>query len=266
MKEIVEQIFPNEEFIIKNGILYHKGSLAKEKFSNLYFKMRTHEKRILTDKILNDLPLSDKNWHMSNEWKVKKLSIKILLKEINKQSEIHNILDLGSGNGWLSNFLSKKINSIVVGIDVNRYELEQARRVFGNNKKLIFINCDIDTIQLASKSIDIIILSSSIQYFSNFEKLLTKLLNSLTKKGAIFIFGSIFYSNKTIIKAKKNTIKYYNEIGFPELSSFYHHHQIENLAGFNFKTIFDPSKLYRRILRKLFPSVFSPFYFIKIIK
>jgi ubiquinone/menaquinone biosynthesis C-methylase UbiE len=263
---IIEQIFPDEEFVSRNGILFHKSSIKKENFSNLYFQLRTNEKRIYSDDFIKDLSFFEKKNNLSREWRIKQASIRSLLSEINNQSEIHNILDLGCGNGWLSNFLSNQFNSTVIGIDVNQYELKQAKRVFEKNKRLIFINGDIDEIKLAPKSIDIIILSSSIQYFPNFGNLLVKLIDSLTEIGIIFIFGSILYTNKTVNRAKINTKSYYNNIGFSELSDFYHHHQLENLKDFTYEIIFDPSKLYRKILRKLFPESISPFHFIKITK
>lgn len=120
-------------------------------------------------------------------------------------------MDIGCGNGWFSNILSKIENSKVGGLDINPIELEQADRVF-KKENLQFYYGDIFQIKEFEKQFDAITLNACVQYFPNFKLLLDKLKSFSTPGGEIHIIDSPFYKNEEISNAKERTYKYFQAL------------------------------------------------------
>src|SRR2546428_13509565 len=117
--------------------------IDKIAFEELYIKIREKEKRLYSDQEVSELP-NVKNGHLHyDEWVIRKLSFEKFKKFLSAKNKSFNILDIGCGNGWMSNKLSEINNSTVTGIDANRYEIEQAQRVFKNSKKVKFVYSNI---------------------------------------------------------------------------------------------------------------------------
>ena len=76
-------------------------------------------------------------------------------------------MELGCGNGWLTHHLAMIKNSYVVGVDINRFELEQAARVFNNFNNHKFFYADVFADYFKLGDFDIILLAGSIQYFKD---------------------------------------------------------------------------------------------------
>ncbi len=197
-------------------------------FSKNYIAVRNKEKRILSNREVSDIPKVVVN--NIREWQFRKESSDRILNYLRSKNKPLKILDLGCGNGWLSNLMSQIENCTVIGIDINLIELEQANAVF-HNDNLQFVYADIFKITDIdyNNKFDIITLNGSVQYFSDLKKLLEKLNSFLSPMGAIHIFDSPFYRKNNIILAKKRTFNYYNELGYPEMSKFYFHHLLTDL-------------------------------------
>jgi len=91
--------------------------------------------------------------------------------------------------------------------------------------------------------------------------ILAKLKLFLKENGEIHIFDSPFYNSDQIRLAKANTKKYYLELGFPEMTTFYHHHLFKNLGAYRLEY-----KPVNSIINKLFRLTDKPFYWIIIEK
>lgn len=233
---------------IKNNVNYL--TLEDDQFNSKYLNVRHKEQRVLSDVEVSLLPKKIKI--NSNEWLLREKSAIRFINYIESKQNI-SILDVGCGNGWFTNLIALN-NNVVRGIDINIYELEQACRVFKKDN-LQFIYGDIFKIDKPFRqAFDIIVLNASVQYFENFEILISTLKTFLKPNGEIHIIDSPFYSNNKRLEAKKRTEDYYNELGFPEMSKYYFHHLLEDLELF--EILYKPN---RSLANKIFRSSDSPF-------
>ncbi|WP_452226622.1 methyltransferase domain-containing protein [Lacinutrix cladophorae] len=232
----------------KNKVLYLTEELSS--FSNIYIAVREKENRILTDNEVAILPYLNRY-----EWPLREKSTERFIQYISLKKKPLNILDLGCGNGWFSHKIACiNASNNILGLDVNKEELEQASRIFKKDN-LQFAYGDIFTISKSYKtSFDVITLNGCIQYFQDFNLLLQALVQLLKPNGEIHIIDSPFYKKEELVVAKKRTIQYYTQLGFPEMASHYFHHEIDKLDRF---TILYQKKT--NVLNKILGKKDSPF-------
>ncbi|MEZ7901661.1 MAG: methyltransferase domain-containing protein [Flavobacteriales bacterium] len=250
------EIFDFDSLKRENGVYYLSD--VNDEFERLYLETRNSESRVLIDEEVKLLPLTDFNYKLHAEWNLRKQTSDRFLYYLNKKT-FKTILDIGCGNGWFTNLLAQSnLDSKVIGIDINKVELEQASIIF-NSDNLQFLYFDIfDDLSLFDSKFDLITLNASAQYFPDFENLQGRIKQFLTPKGEIHILDSPFYKKQEIAQAKERTKQYYKSLGSEELSDFYHHHSYSELN--DFEIFYRPLKgLKRRILNKKE----SPFYWFK---
>lgn len=226
-------------------------------FSKYYLAVREKEKRVLTDAQVMKLP--DLKLY---EWQLRKKSTQRFVNYINTKHGPLHILDIGCGNGWFSNKIAETSNvNQVIGLDINRVELEQAASVF-NRKNLKFVYVDLFKNSSSFESqFNIITLNGTIQYFDNFKGLMALLRSFLKPEGEIHIIDSPFYQALELPKAKHRTKKYYTDIGVPEMASQYHHHDIALVK--DFESLY---KNQRNLIYKILRKKDSPFSWYRFIK
>jgi 2-polyprenyl-3-methyl-5-hydroxy-6-metoxy-1,4-benzoquinol methylase len=234
--------------IIANDILSSPpySAISVEKFEELYIASRQKEKRIYSDAQVSRLPDTDINHIHAGEWKVRKRSAARLLKLLRKKNRPLNILEVGCGNGWLSDKLAGLMNSTVMGIDINEVELIQAKRVFGYKDNIQFAIESLNSVE-RSRRYDVIVFAASIQYFPDLHKTIQTGLSLLNPDGEIHILDSHFYHRNEIQAAIQRSHSYYQAIGFEEMADRYFHHAFESLSGFHQKKLFDPLHLKNKI-------------------
>ncbi|MDH7448057.1 methyltransferase domain-containing protein [Aquimarina sp. 2201CG14-23] len=236
----------------QNGIYY--VTEKKDIFSSVYITVRDKEQRIYDDHIVARLPKVLSNHKYYNEWKLRQKSTKRIVDYLTEKNTSLKILDLGCGNGWFSNQLSKTPNSDIYAIDINHTELEQAARVF-QSSNLKFIYADIFSSETDNlQDFDIITVNSCIQYFEDLEKILSRLKSKLNSTGELHIIDSPFYKKSEITLARNRTTTYYKNLGVPKMIHHYFHHEIEGLQGF--EILYNPRK---KIMDKLLRREDSPF-------
>lgn len=192
----------------------------------LYLEVRSREDRVLTDEQLLDLPVVRKPAARAREWRWRKRSFQRLDNYLNNRypNRPIRVLDLGCGNGWMSNLLATNPLRTVTAVDVNEPELEQARRVF-QRENLQFVYGDVMKGGFQAHSFDVIVLAASVQYFPHLPELISVLKRLLASNGEIHILDSPFYIDKmAAMAARKRTKAYYEQLGVPEMDTFYHHH------------------------------------------
>ncbi|MDQ3005613.1 MAG: class I SAM-dependent methyltransferase, partial [Chloroflexota bacterium] len=175
-----------------------------------------------------------------------------------------SILELGCGNGWLSNLLSKAGHS-VVAMDQNRFELKQAARVFQINSHLSFFEADIFSAPLILAYFDVIILASVLQYFQDITGLISVLSNYLKPQGEIHILDTPFYLENELGAATLRSRQYYTALGFPEMTDHYFHHDASDLQALHPRILYQPH-LWTLRLKQLLGQDDSPFPWVMIKK
>lgn len=223
----------NSEKII-DGV-YYLSSPGKQEFNeSSYIKLREKEGRIYSDEELRLLPEISASHKLKDEWNVRKKTMKKLVNYF-RDKENKNILEVGSGNGWLSNAIASGTNNFLVALDVNQAELKQGAIVFKDNAKLKFVYGNIYENIFPSNSFDAIIFPASIQYFKNPGEIIERVFYFLKPNGEIHIVDSNFYPVNEIGSARLRSEKYYEGIGFREMSEFYFHHSWKDLGRFNYR-------------------------------
>ena len=258
------QLLQNIEPI--NGVYRLSDPSRFSLLENIYLKTRRTEARVYSDEVVIKLPIIDERSGHKVEWGIRANSTQKLIKYFRSKSKTLTILDLGCGNGWMSNLLAQIQGSEVYAVDVNLYELEQGARVFKDTARLKFVYADIVEEFKLENTFDVIIMAGSIQYFPDIKQLIGKLLQHLTDHGELHVIDSPFYSAEEALKATRRTENYARSIGVPEFAQYYHHHCINDLKGFHVAELYDPESLANRVLRKILHLPLSPFPWMRITK
>jgi ubiquinone/menaquinone biosynthesis C-methylase UbiE len=245
-------------------VLYPTQDKKFKLFEESYLSTRKKEGRVMNDEMVSLLPMLPQNHPLQKEWKLRAFTAERFNKYLRSKQLGGPVLDLGCGNGWFTNYISTtQAIANVYGMDINRYELEQAARVF-QNTRVKFLYGDIFEGFFKRNAFALIVLNSSIQYFPNARPLLERLFELLQPGGEIHLLDSPFYpSPSTRAEAQKRTVKYFKEMGSEEMATFYHHHSFTDLKGFSYELMYDPNRWGFR-LSKLFGRHISPFPWIRI--
>lgn len=222
-------------------------------FESVYLGLREKEQRIYSDQELINLPDIDKSHPHHAEWEMRNQSARRLIDYLKKKNRRLKILEAGCGNGWLSRRLSEIPNAQVIGIDINFAEIEQAARVFEHVPNLHFIYGPIDGNTFEDSQFDVIIFAASIQYFPSAASIITHVSKLLRPNGEIHILDTYFYSRKDLDAASRRSETYFQTAGFPEMTNWYFHHCIDDLAPFNYSILYSPNKVSDWFSRKRNP-------------
>jgi ubiquinone/menaquinone biosynthesis C-methylase UbiE len=228
-------------------------------FDQLYFRLRQKEGRIYTDADVATLPFIYTSHPHYNEWVIRKHSQKALLSYIKNKKTFTSVLEVGCGNGWLSSRIAKAIDAEVTGLDINTYELEQAKRVFKNIPNLNFVNSTLQSGSLKNEKFDMILFAASIQYFPSLKQIMQIAIEHLTLQGEVHIMDSPFYHIQETAAAKQRTKEYYKALGFELMADHYYHHHLAELENFQYKILHHPNSWKNKLSIKK-----NPFYWISI--
>lgn len=242
----------------RNGVVFLSDNIP-DITNDLYIKVRTIEGRLLDDRSVSKLPDVPNIHPLKREWEIRRQSSDRLLEYLKEKKAGVTVLDVGCGNGWMSNLLSQIPDSDVSALDLNITELEQGARVFSKNSALTFLFADIFEAPLPENAFDIISVASAIQYFPDLPALIERLLRLLKQNGEIHIFDSPLYTESSVEAARGRSQAYYEEIGVPEMSEHYFHHTYSGLKDFNYAFLYKPTSMKNFIIRNS-----SPFPWIRI--
>jgi len=232
--------------------------VAGNHFEESYIALRKKEGRFFSDEELAQLPDVVPSHPLKKEWAIRKASCLQLVSYFSKKANTLNILEVGCGNGWLSNQLSKIKHATVVGIDVNAVELNQAQRIFGKQRNVNFFCGDLRSVIVGKERFDVIVFAASIQYFPSLPEIINAAFAYLKTEGEIHILDSHFYANDEETKQAKNrSDNYFALMGFEEMSQFYFHHCLSGLAPYNYKILDHPNTFFHKLFKK-----YNPFHWI----
>lgn len=98
-----------------------------------------------------------------------------------------NILDLGCGFGWHCKYASEQEADKIVGIDISKKMLEEAKKR-NDSKNIEYLNIPIEDIDFKEGEFDIVISSLALHYIEDCKKVFMKVNTCLSEKGE-FIFS-----------------------------------------------------------------------------
>ncbi len=231
------QIAGQFQMVSKVKYVHKKDDFVKKE--SAYLTARDHEGRLLDDELVLSLPNPPSHLANYNEWVLRKKSTSILLRQLRKHAVPNQILDIGCGNGWFIGGLKKTFpQSKLCGVDLNALELEQANRLFGNEQVKFFYLDILKKQYFKNESMDIVIFNASIQYFQDLHEIIQTASQLLKPKGSIWVNDSPFYRSKSDqLLAVQRSQMYYNDLGTPEMATYYHHHLESDLLQLGFRKI-----------------------------
>jgi ubiquinone/menaquinone biosynthesis C-methylase UbiE len=245
----------------QDGVYLAAGQTIDVNFEDKYLQVRKKENRLLTDEQVRSLPILNDHPH-THEWQKRARSAQ-RVSDYFLNVERNTLLDLGCGNGWFTALLAKNNKLDIIGMDINLSELKQAARIF-EFRNLHFLYGDIFRVDIPGHTFNYITLNAAIQYFGDMDKLINRLFELLKTEGEIHIIDSPLYDKDGVSAAKQRTVDYFSDLGFPEMSNFYHHHTWSEIQKWDYEVLYSFKKI-----QKLFTFVREPdmpFPWIKIVK
>jgi len=258
MAELITTSLAAKRLSSDKGVMYLSDPKAFRQFEDLYSNVREKEGRIYPDEIVKNLPRIEAGHPLFLEWETRAGSLHKLEGYLARKAKPLMILEPGCGNGWLSNRLAQNSGCNVYAVDLNRKELEQGARVF-SHLSLKFIYGNIFENIFRPASFDLILLASSAQYFPDLNSLLKRLLKLLKQDGEIHIIDTPFYTEESAKDAKRRSMNYYRNLGYPEMAGHYYQHRWAELGEFDYEIKYDPTSYMVKFRRRFLKRIVSPF-------
>lgn len=233
--------------------------MQPEDFVSGYQALREQEQWTCTDAALRQLPIVSKTDPHAIEWKIRAQSAAALVAYFKQRSG--SLLEVGCGNGWLSNLLARETTLQVTGLDCNPTEIEQAQRVFGTGDRLNFIQGYFPEAITPGKNFDYILFAASFHYFSEPAEMIQTALAYCKPGGELHIKDSPFYSNHSLAAARDRSANYFTKLGFPGMLNYYHHHSRDIFKNLKHTVLYQPGRI-NRLMARLKGKAFNPFCWI----
>ena len=163
------------------------------RFIEEYEKVRHFEGRFSADATYyRTLPYQDLTGRFTSDWKIRAASFDTLTEMIPAHS---TILDLGAGNGWLSNRLSD-MGHDVFGIDLLT-NLEDGLGAWQfYETRFTPVQAEFSFLPFPAAFADVVIFNASIHYAERYEQVLDESLRVLKSGGLVIIMDSPVYHDE----------------------------------------------------------------------
>jgi len=189
------------EFGEVNGIwrfLLPEGEAHYARFIADYEAIRRNEQRGSTSPdYYRALPFKDRSGRYRSDWRIRARSFNVLVKNVltrlqNPLERSLKILDLGAGNGWLSNRLSAQGDRVIaVDLLVNEQDGLGAWKYYDHS--FIPMQAQFDHLPVTDRFADAVIFNASLHYAEDYTKTLKEALRVLSNTGLIVIMDSPVY-------------------------------------------------------------------------
>ena len=160
------------------------------RFITDYETVRRFEGRFSADAAYyRALPFRDLSGRFASDWKIRAASFLALQKTLRQNS---TILDLGAGNGWLSNRLSSSGHDVfAVDLLVNPEDGLGAWRNY--ETRFTPAQAEFSFLPFPNASADVVIFNASLHYAESYEQTLAESLRVLQPNGLLVIMDSPIY-------------------------------------------------------------------------
>jgi len=187
------------------------------------------------------LPYTDLSGAKSADWRIRAASFDLFLRRVLVSLEGSagrplRILDLGAGNGWLSNRAARRGHSVAaVDLTTNDFDGLGCFRYY--ETAFTPVQAEYDHLPLADRSADLIVFNASLHYSARYEVTLREALRVLDTEGRLVILDTPFYRDRTsgekmVQERQKGFIQKY---GFPSdalgSENYLTYERLEELAG-----------------------------------
>jgi len=135
------------------------------------------------------LPFRDLSGRFSKDWKVRAVSFKLLMSMLPLNC---TVLDLGAGNGWLSNRLAQAGHDVcAVDLLTNAEDGLGAWRNY--DAKFLPVQAEFLHLPFSSGQVDAAVFNASLHYAESYEAVFSEVLKTLKPNGMIVVMDSPVY-------------------------------------------------------------------------
>ena len=196
------------------------------------------------------LPYQDLTGQRASDWHIRAVSFDALMKKIIQPAgRALSILDLGAGNGWLSNRLASLGHS-VAAVDLITNDLDGLGCYKYYKTDFTPIQAEFDRLPFLDSTVDLIIFNASLHYSINLLNTLQEALRVLTATGVVVVLDSPVYrdarSGEAMVKEREAQFK--QRFGFPS----------NNLPSQNYLTYRNLQELESSL--NIHWKIYTPFY------
>ncbi len=209
----LEQASPEEMCCPKDKMRYHRVDgiwrmLLPERepvfarFRQEYETVRQAEGRGATrPEYYRALPFHDLSGRMPGDWQIRAASFRALVDKViapleRQQSKQLRILDLGAGNGWLSNCLALRGHALAaVDLGTNDFDGLGCYRFY--ETAFIPVQAEFDTLPFVSETVDLVIFNASLHYAVDYAATLGEARRVLSPDGLLAVMDTPVYADPT---------------------------------------------------------------------
>jgi SAM-dependent methyltransferase len=209
------------------------------------------------------LPYQDLSGNFSSDWRIRARSFDALLRQIIVPREKSGgrslkILDLGAGNGWLSNRLAAR-GHVLAAVDLMTNVFDGLGAHVHYTTDFIPVQAEFSHLPFAETQVDLAIFNASLHYAEDYERVIAEAIRTLKLDGQVIILDSPVYrdpgSGAQMVRERE---AYFTEnFGFPSNSiqseHYLTHARLERLAdalGLQWQ-IYQPFYGWRWVLKPL---------------
>jgi SAM-dependent methyltransferase len=168
------------------------------RFIGDYETIRRAEGRGSDDKAYyNALPYHDMSRRMSRDWRIRAVSFDAFINNViqpmeEASSRALRLLDLGAGNGWLSNRLALRGHEVAaVDLTTNDFDGLGCHRFY--DSAFLPVQAEFDHLPFADGAADLVVFNASLHYSVDVGQSLREALRVIEESGALVILDSPVY-------------------------------------------------------------------------
>lgn len=187
------------------------------------------------------LPYEDHTGRFSDNWRIRARSFDHLVRRVLPGVETAvrrpmRILDLGAGNGWLSNRLAM-LGHQLVAVDLCVNDFDGLGAYIHYPTSFLPVQAEFDALPFDREQFDAAIFNASLHYSTSYEVTLGETLRTLTSAGRVIVLDSPIYrdpsSGRQMVREREQAFQ--ERFGFPSNSlaseNFLTFARLQELAG-----------------------------------
>lgn len=109
---------------------------------------------------------------------------------------VRNVLEVGCGIGVLTSYLAEKYQWDVTGIDLDPEQLDRAKKEYGENKKLRFIEADATKLPFEKNEFDLVLSFDVLHHIPDWYRVFEEISRVLSDD-CFYIFSDLTFPNIT---------------------------------------------------------------------
>lgn len=167
------------------------------------------------------LPSVDPSDRHKADWDLRARSYQTFLRQVIAPREASEraklkIMDLGAGNGWLSNCLARQ-GHLLAAVDLRTGKLDGLGALEYYRQPILAVQAEFDNLPFKAGLFDLVVFNASLHYSQDYRKTIHEAMRVLTSNGWLAIVDSPYYqdpaSGKMMVREREE--RFNSLYGFP---------------------------------------------------